>query len=592
MLVCKSPCVSSEVVAEKLQCCDITKALWYGKNSGAYKSAYDSPCCPYDYSCYNLDIQYIWYRDAITCTVYGREMAFEPVPTDIVIQEEFDTIESLNQVQGLLKNLNKNNQIKMPTRVKVIAPTTRQNSHNYRDGPIKISDHPNQYLTYPSMIKGDKSCFQRVKNNAICSNLVGGVLQKLAFYDRVHFNPTQNKPKFPSSPVRLYGSNGEISKPPDDPKRKKRLITGGVVLLTFLTSLVGNAITGTAIGLTLQQEFDEKLNELESKINERFAQDEQNIKTLSNRINSLEAVNVVQDQAITRALTRTLILQAIQSSKDDFLQEEIDSNRRLLLQHLDTYLRQTQTLDSISLAELELDRLIISEVASRNGIDLFDDATTYLTKTTQGNLYLKKYAQETRILHSHLYNVTVADKEKMKDLRRNLTSIKNETKDIIKMIKHADSLVPIPINLPEARWNPPNISINFTQTDITPKQLADNLLSGLGIVPRTMGGLMKTGVDEIANITGSGIEQLLKPLLPILIPAAVIAVAIVFFCCFFQFHPKCAKNRRKLTPSWLKKDKKERKMHIEDMMKPPQRKTSLKSDKKKEYTKGHFAKNF
>ena len=107
-----------------------------------------------------------------------------------------------------------------------------------------------------------------------------------------------------------------------------------------------------------------------------------------------------------------------------------------------------------------------------------------------------------------------------------------------------------------------------------------------------MGGLIKIGVDEIANITGRGIEQLLKPLLPILIPVAVFAVAIVFFCCIFQFHPKCARNRRKLAPFWLRKNKKERKIHIEDMMKPPQRKVSLKNDKKKEYTKGHFAKNF
>ena len=196
-------------------------------------------------------------------------------------------------------------------------------------------------------------------------------------------------------------------------------------------------------------------------------------------------------------------------------------------------------------------------------------------------------------MHSHLYDITVADKEKIKNLRQNLTSLTNEAKDIIKMVRHADSLVPIPINLSEARWNPPNISINFAQTDITPKQLADNLLNGLGVIPRTVGGLIKTGVDEIANITGSGIEQLLKPLLPILIPTAVIAIAIIFFCCIFQFHPKCAKNRKKLAPSWLKKNEEERKMHIEDMMKPPQRKKiPLKNDKKKEYTKGHFAKNF
>ena len=148
------------------------------------------------------------------------------------------------------------------------------------------------------------------------------------------------------------------------------------------------------------------------------------------------------------------------------------------------------------------------------------------------------------------------------------------------MVKHADSLVPVPINLSEARWNPPNISINFTQTDITPKQLADNLLKGLGMVPRTVGGLIKTGVDEIANITGSGIEQLLKPLLPILIPTAIIAIAIVFFCCIFQFHPKCAKNKKRLAPFWQKKNKEKEKMNIEDMMKPPQKKK----------TPGHFYK--
>ena len=224
------------------------------------------------------------------------------------------------------------------------------------------------------------------------------------------------------------------------------------------------------------------------------------------------------------------------------------------------------------MAELELDRLIISEVTKRSGIDLFDNTTTYLTKITQGNLYLKEYAQETRILHSHLYNITVTDKEKIRNLRQNLTSLTNETKDIIKMVKHADSLVPVPINLSEARWNPPNISINFTQTDITPKQLADKLLNGLGVVPRTVGGLIKTGVDEIANITGSGIEQLLKPLLPILIPTAVIAIAIIFFCCIFEFHPKCEKNRKKLAPFWLRKSEQKEKMNIEDMMKPPQRK--------------------
>ena len=117
-------------------------------------------------------------------------------------------------------------------------------------------------------------------------------------------------------------------------------------------------------------------------------------------------------------------------------------------------------------------------------------------------------------------------------------------------------------------------------------------MDGLGVVPRAVGGLVKTGVDEIANITRSGIEHLLKPLLPILIPAAVIAVAIVFFCCIFQFHSKCARNRERLASSWLRKSEKEGKMHIEDMIKPPQRRIPLKNGKRKGHVKEQIVKNF
>ena len=49
--VCKLPCTATDIVSKNLQCCDLTKPLWYGKNSGAYGATYHSPCCPYDYSC-------------------------------------------------------------------------------------------------------------------------------------------------------------------------------------------------------------------------------------------------------------------------------------------------------------------------------------------------------------------------------------------------------------------------------------------------------------------------------------------------------------------------------------------------------------
>ena len=132
---------------------------------------------------------------------------------------------------------------------------------------------------------------------------------KLAFYQQVKYDPAHNLTKFPGLPLKIFGSNEQMGNPPKDIKKRihKRQITG-VVLLVFLTSLISNAITGITTGLTLQEEINDKLMELESRINDRFQEDERNIRDLSDHINSLEAVNTVQNQAIVRSLTQTLTL--------------------------------------------------------------------------------------------------------------------------------------------------------------------------------------------------------------------------------------------------------------------------------------------
>ena len=244
-----------------------------------------------------------------------------------------------------------------------------------------------------------------------------------------------------------------------------------------------------------------------------------------------------------------------------------------LLKHLDTYLRQSQALNSLSLAELELDKLIIKEVRTKNGTCLFDDTTSYLTKITQGNLYLKRYAKQTHELQSYLQNVTVQDRTVIQNIRKNLTRTTNETHSIIKLVKKANFLIPIPINLSEARWNPPNISINFTSEDITPEDITDNLLKGLGVVPNVVGNLVWDGMNEVSNVVGSGIEHLLKPLLPILIPIACITLCFIVLCCIIQLHPKCKNVKKTLTPPFLQAEKKDArtKMHIEDMLNPPKK---------------------
>ena len=216
--------------------------------------------------------------------------------------------------------------ILLPERIKLLLPTTKDNARAYRDGPPALSKVQKYYYeTFPSMVADDAKCNLRTKNKPKCHVLVGGIYPKLAFYQQVKYDPAHNLTKFPGLPLKIFDSNEEMGNPPQDIKRKiqKRQITGGVVLLVFLTSLVSNAITGIATGLTLQEEINDKLMELESRINDRFLEDERNIRELSDHINSLEAVNTVQDQAIVRSLTQTLTLQTLQSTTDDFLQSRL-----------------------------------------------------------------------------------------------------------------------------------------------------------------------------------------------------------------------------------------------------------------------------
>ena len=365
-------CVEVNPTQKNLRCCDISYALSYGKESREYWSAYWSPCCQNGEKCHNWDARTLWYKQKITCNIKGKEFPFEPILTDIVIQEQYDNNTAMTLIQSQLQKINDDRHMTIPfsERIKLLLPTTINKARAYRDGPPLLSKVQKYYYeTFPSMVAKDIKCNQRIKSRPKCHVLVGGIYPKLAFYQQVKYDPAHNLTKFPGLPLKIFGSNEQMGNPPKDVKKRihKRQITGGVVLLVFLTSLISNAITGITTGLTLQEEINDKLMELESRINDRFLEDERNIRDLSDHINSLEAVNTVQNQAIVRSLTQTLTLQTLESTTDDFLQSEIDANRRLLLTNLGAYLKSIQTFREISTAEAELDRLILKQIYNAKG---------------------------------------------------------------------------------------------------------------------------------------------------------------------------------------------------------------------------------
>ena len=387
------------------------------------------------------------------------------------------------------------------------------------------------------MITNDVKCNQRIKSKPKCHVLVGGIYPKLAFYQQVKYDPAHNLTKFPGLPLKIFGSDGQMGNPPEDTKKRihKRQITGGVVLFVFLTSLISNAITGLTTGLTLQDEINDKLMELESRVNDRFEQDERNIRDLSDHINSLEAVNTVQNQAIIRSLTQTLTLQTLQSTTDDFLQSEIDANRRLLLNNLGAYLKSIQTFREISTAEAELDRLILKQIQSAKGVNLFDPSKIYLTKILQGNIYLKVLAQQVANETTDLGEQITLDDKKFKEQMNKTRNWQNQTESIKKLIKIANDSIPAYINITLKKWHPSNISVNFSIDDVTPSEFINSLKKGLGVIPKTI-------VDTVGDVVTTVGKDILKPLLPYLLPALAVLALIFGGICICKYHPKCKKR--------------------------------------------------
>ena len=138
--VCESDddgCVEVNPTEKNLRCCDTSYALSYGKESWEYRSAYWSPCCQNGEKCHNWDARTLWYKQKITCNIKGKEFPFEPILTDIVIQEQYDNFTAMNLIQKQLQKINSDQHmtIPFPEQIKLLLPTTIDKARAYRDGP-------------------------------------------------------------------------------------------------------------------------------------------------------------------------------------------------------------------------------------------------------------------------------------------------------------------------------------------------------------------------------------------------------------------------------------------------------------------------
>ena len=467
----------------------------------------------------------------ITCEITPKFPAFEPTKTDLVIQEQYHDANQVNTHFFLrFQEWNQNNQfpIKSAKRLILLEPRPIDQRHHYLDGEPHMNPSYGYYASYPSMMKDDSSCHQRVASKPECSALVTGIEGKLGFFDYVIFDPAHNSPNYPGLPLQLLGTRGARGTIPEHPYgRSKRQLTAAVVLFSLAASAISATISGVATGELLQKEMDQKIKDLENQVNEHFTRDEANLRTLAERINALDTTNYAQDQAIVSTLTNLIKTQALQEQTDTFLQTEISDNQRLLLQNVDLFMKSNFQERTLSLAELELDKLIIAWSSNLTGKNLFNKTSLYLTRISQGSMYLQTYATLASTHRSNFDNSISHDNETFDSLHQAIEdSIKNTNQTLV-TLKHATSNKPILINISDPEWNPKPINVDLNSTFLTSQDFADAFLDGVHTIPHAATEAVSDVVDDVADVVGNGTSHLIASTVGPISGIIVLAIVIV-----------------------------------------------------------------
>ena len=77
---------------------------------------------------------------------------------------------------------------------------------------------------------------------------------------------------------------------------------------------------------------------------------------------------------------------------------------------------------------------------------------------------------------------------------------------------------------------------------MTPQEFVENIKNGLRVILKTIIDTAGGGIKEITETIG---KDVIKPLLPILIPLAVVIYIIIGVCLLWRIHPRFRKTPRR-----------------------------------------------
>ena len=274
------------------------------------------------------------------------------------------------------------------------------------------------------------------------------MIPKLAFFD-----PVEDRSQFPSAPIELHKSTQKLkvqqvyvavndSSLCSDQHRSKRQITVGVVALSVLTSTLAGAAGTYAAILTMQQEFETKMNEYQDEENKRWNQLNENVKHLSEKINGLKIVQYTQDSQLSHITNDILKLEEEIEIKNLFLQSEISENQKIALLSLNEQVRSIKSPPEIRMGQLILDKLMLQSLINQTAVKFLKNNTIYLSRIAHGNLYLKQYAHQLE----QLLNQTQTQMYKEHPIFQNTTRILknriNTTRRLLINVSKDDNIVP------------------------------------------------------------------------------------------------------------------------------------------------------
>ena len=444
------------------------------------------------------------------------------------------------------------------SRIRWVKPLVAEVHPGFDGPPVRVYEDFPLYRQHPMYLRTDRKCHQRVGGNRQCLTPVGGIATKMAFWDRVEYDPAENEERFPAPPIRLEGSikpdmkitrgfmgTADIADDAVDvgqPREKRQLWELAVMVFGYvsLDSKINN----------LADEFNDKIAALTTSMNERFARDEVRLKQLALKINEQAYMTRANDQRITQLLIDSFKRESVREERLDQLQNEVDENKRMIFATLDMLLQTVQTTHTMSLSEMALDKLMMLELQNLTGKPLFDTSKAYLVRLADGALHLSEYAQEISVYKENQLRKTRRLAEEATRRRRELANMTAlGEKDLDDWCEEFNDTKVMSINV--TQWKEKNITAPTIQLNST--DLAGNLMKGLGVVGdvvktvvKETGGVLKEGVGAVGDVVGSGLGALLKPLTSILIPVGIGIVVVILLCCLVQLHPDCSRAKETL----------------------------------------------